>query len=150
MSTHDDTMKDCAFCAIARGEDRSVEIVCEAESWIAFFPKEPATPGHTLVIPRIHVTDLWEVEPPLGSELMAAVIRVGRAIEKALKPEGMNLITSSGRVAEQTVFHLHLHIVPRWKRDNFGRIWPIEGKKYEDTTLDAIADRIRKACDSTK
>ena len=149
MSELDVNMKDCAFCAIARGEDSSVEIVCETESWIAFFPKDPATPGHTLVIPRVHVTDLWEVESPLGSELMAAVIRVGRAIDKALKPEGMNLITSSGKVAEQTVFHLHLHIVPRWKRDNFGSIWPIKGKKYEDTTIEAVADRIRKACDST-
>ena len=146
MSKLNDNIKDCAFCAIARGEDRSVEIVCEADSWIAFFPKEPATPGHTLVIPRKHVTDLWKVKPPLGSELMAAVIKVGRAIDQALEPEGMNLITSSGKVAEQTVFHLHLHIVPRWQRDNFGKIWPPEGKKYKDTTLENIADLIRKAC----
>jgi len=146
MTKFDDNIKDCDFCAIARGEDRSVEIVCEADSWIAFFPKDPATPGHTLVIPRKHVTDLWKVEPPLGSELMDAVIRVGRAIDIALKPEGMNLITSSGKVAEQTVFHLHLHIVPRWRRDNFGKIWPIEDKKFKDTTLENIADRIREAC----
>ncbi len=149
MSELDVEIKNCAFCAIARGEDPSAEVVCEGDSWIAFFPKEPATPGHTLVIPRKHVTDLWDVEPSLGSDLMAAVVRVGRAIDKALKPEGMNLITSSGKVAEQTVFHLHLHIVPRWRRDNFGKIWPIEGKKYEDTTLEAVADRIRKACGST-
>jgi histidine triad (HIT) family protein len=76
---------------------------------------------------------------------MAAVIQVGRAIDRALKPDGMNLITSAGETAEQTVFHLHLHIVPRWKRDGFGRIWPAEGK-FEDADLENVADRIREAC----
>jgi histidine triad (HIT) family protein len=76
---------------------------------------------------------------------MAAVIRVGRAINGALTPEGMNLITSAGETAEQTVFHLHLHLVPRWHRDGFGRIWPVEGK-YEDADLEDVASRIREAC----
>lgn len=137
----------CDFCAIARGEDRSVEVVCEGESWIAFFPLDPATPGHTLVVPRAHVVDLWEVEPPLAADLIAAVVRVGRAIGASLKPEGMNLITSAGKAAEQTVFHLHLHVVPRWQRDGFGQIWPIEGK-FEDADLEDVADRIREACRS--
>jgi histidine triad (HIT) family protein len=141
----DDVAKDCEFCAIARGSDRSAEVVCEDKSWVAFFPLNPATPGHTLVIPRTHVADLWQVKPPLDSELMAAVIRVGQAIDRALKPEGMNLITSAGQTAEQTVFHLHLHVVPRWHRDGFGRIWPVEGK-YDDASLEGTADRIREAC----
>lgn len=145
MTTADFTIEDCEFCDIAHGKDRSVEIVCEGESWIAFFPLSPATPGHTLVIPRTHVADLWKVAPPLDAEIMAAVIRVGRAIDRALKPDGMNLITSAGETAEQTVFHLHLHIVPRWKRDGFGRIWPVEGK-FEDADLENVADRIREAC----
>ncbi len=76
---------------------------------------------------------------------MAAVIKVGHAIDMALAPEGMNLITSAGAAAEQTVFHLHLHVVPRWRRDDFGRIWPVEGK-YEDDQLDQVAERIRSAC----
>lgn len=135
----------CAFCAIARGEDRSVELVCEDQNWIAFFPLDPATPGHTLVIPRQHISDLWEAEPALASELINAAIRVGRAINKSLEPEGMNLITSSGTVAEQTVFHLHLHVVPRWRRDGFGDIWP-PTKKYTDSQLENVADRIRAAC----
>src|SRR5689334_8214617 len=87
---------DCPFCRIARGEDPSVEIICQAEDWVAFFPTDPATRGHTLVIPRLHVPDLWSVPPELGASLMEAVIRVGHAIENALAPDGMNLITSSG------------------------------------------------------
>ncbi len=144
MATPDLDPKNCEFCAIARGEDRSVEVVCEGTNWIAFFPLNPATPGHTLIIPRAHVVDLWQVEPQLGADLMAAAIRVGRAIDSALTPEGMNLITSAGQTAEQTVFHLHLHIVPRWHRDGFGRIWP--GGKYEDTDMQDVGSRIREAC----
>jgi histidine triad (HIT) family protein len=140
---------DCEFCAIARGDDRSVEVVCEGESWIAFFPLSPATPGHTLVVPRAHVTDLWQLDPPLATDLMVAVIRVGRAINQALMPEGMNLITSAGETAEQTVFHLHLHVVPRWHRDGFGRIWPIQGK-YEDADLEDVASRIREVCSDVR
>lgn len=135
---------DCAFCAIARGRDHSAEVVCESKDWLAFFPLNPATPGHTLVIPRKHVPDLWQVEPPLGGELITAVIRVGQAIQRALHPEGMNLITSAGQTAEQTVFHLHLHIVPRWRRDGFGRIWPVEGR-FNDATLGDVAGAIRNA-----
>ena len=96
--------EDCDFCAIARGDDRSVELVCEDTNWVAFFPLDPATPGHTLVIPRLHVEHLWRADPALASELMQAVVRVGRAIEFALQPEGMNLITSAGSAAEQTIF----------------------------------------------
>jgi histidine triad (HIT) family protein len=135
----------CPFCEIAGGLDTSVEIVCEAASWVAFFPLEPATPGHTLLIPRQHVPDYWHASEDVAAELAKASVRIGQAIQAALTPEGMNLITSAGEAAEQTVFHLHIHLVPRWHRDGFGRIWP-PGHKYEDATLEDFADRIRAAC----
>ena len=139
----------CDFCAIGRGGDPSVEVVCEGIDWVAFFPLNPATPGHTLIIPRRHVADLWQADPPLGADLMMAAIRVGHAIDSAMTPEGMNLITSAGRIAEQTVFHLHLHVVPRWHRDGFGDIWPPRGR-YEDADLGDVAERIREACADDK
>src|SRR5579863_10354455 len=129
---------DCPFCAIARGDDDSVEIVCEDDAWVAFFPLNPATPGHTLIIPRQHVSDLWQADQVLANELMVATQRVGRAIEQALAPEGLNLITSAGKTAEQSIFHLHLHVVPRWRRDGFGKIWPREDHKFEDATLENV------------
>jgi histidine triad (HIT) family protein len=138
---------ECPFCSIARGEDCQAEIICQAEHWVAFFPLEPATPGHTLVIPRLHVANLWAVDDVLQAPLMGAVIRVGRAIDTALRPEGMNLITSDGRAAEQTVGHLHLHLVPRWQRDGFGKIWP-PGQRYEDEALEDVAERVRMECSS--
>jgi histidine triad (HIT) family protein len=138
-------VEGCSFCAIARGHDRSVQVVCENEDWLAFFPLKPATVGHTLVIPRHHVTDVWELEEPLSSKLMSAVIRVGRAVQAAVQPEGMNLISSKGEAAEQTVFHLHLHVLPRWDQDLFDRIWP-EDSPYEDTDVADVAARIRSKC----
>jgi histidine triad (HIT) family protein len=145
VTTSPQFVDGCDFCSIARGRAESVEVVCEEESWLAFFPLEPATPGHTLVIPRVHVENLWEAPPALASDLMAGVIRVGRAIRQALTPEGMNLITSAGSTAEQTVFHLHIHVVPRWTRDGFGRIWPAD-RVYADPALERVADRIRDVC----
>lgn len=94
-SGNDET--DCSFCAIVRGEDNTTEVICQGETWVAFFPLNPATPGHTLVVRRAHVSDLWQVEPPLAAELMEAVLRVGHAVDASLKPEGMNLITSAVR-----------------------------------------------------
>jgi histidine triad (HIT) family protein len=97
------------------------------------------------VIPRVHVPDLWKADDELAADLMRTVIRLGRAIQSAVQPEGLNLITSAGPAAEQTVFHLHLHIVPRWRRDGFGPLWPV-GRAFEDVELADAVSRIRAAC----
>ena len=73
------------------------------------------------------------------------VLRVGRAIQEALTPEGMNLISSAGEAASQTVFHLHLHVVPRWHGDHIGNIWP-PSEPWSETVKDDVADAIRRAC----
>lgn len=117
-------MSECDFCRIVRGDDATPLRVAEGDDWIAFFPDTPATPGHTLIVPRLHVESIWEAPAPLAAALMIATIKVGRAIREALNPEGLNLIHSAGSVAEQTVFHLHLHVVPRWRNDELGSIWP--------------------------
>jgi len=137
----------CPFCAIAHGDDRTVEVICEGKRWVAFFPLQPATPGHTLVIPRLHVSDFWEASEDLASDLAVAVQRVGNAVRTAVSPEGLNLITSAGVAAEQSVFHLHLHVVPRWTKDGFGDIWPIEGRTYSPDGLENVAEAIRAACE---
>jgi histidine triad (HIT) family protein len=134
----------CAFCAIATGANTAVEVVCSNPDWVAFFPEAPATPGHTLVIPRKHVRDLWAADAALGAELFRAVQQVGNALWQAVEPEGMNLITSAGKAAEQTVFHLHLHLVPRWDHDRL-HIWPPKEPMARDLRKD-LAAAIRDAC----
>ena len=136
--------EDCTFCRIGRGEHPSIETIAEGTNWIAFFPLEPAVPGHTLVIPRAHHADLWAVPVALAAELVEAVIEVGHAIDTALTPEGMNLITSAGSAAEQSVFHVHLHVVPRWNDDGFGRIWPPD-QHHPVAEVRDVAERLRRA-----
>lgn len=136
---------DCAFCKIATGGDGDVEILCAGATWVAFFPRNPATPGHTLVIPREHVTDLWALKEGLGGELINAVVRVGHAIQAAATPAGLNLISSAGEVAEQTVFHLHLHVVPRYAGDGLDPIWPAK-RETPPRETEELARRIRQEC----
>jgi histidine triad (HIT) family protein len=135
---------DCAFCRIARGEDSSAQVVAQGKRWIAFFPVKPATVGHTLVIPRRHVPDLWSADSALAADLMWAVVEVGRALQVAIEPEGMNLISSAGPAAEQTVFHLHLHVVPRWHDDQIDPIWPPRSSRLR-TIPAGMADKVRSA-----
>lgn len=135
----------CDFCKILMGTEEA-QVVCETESALAFFPLEPAALGHTLVIPKQHVPDLWSADDTIATLVTQAAVRVGRAIKDALEPDGMNLISSAGAAASQTVFHLHLHVVPRWNRDHIGPIWP-PSQPWSETVKHDIADRVRRACD---
>jgi histidine triad (HIT) family protein len=136
---------DCEFCRIAHGADPDAYVVCEDSNWVAFLPLEPATPGHTLIVPRQHVHDFWSTTSAMRHELVDAAVQVGGAIAAALDPDGMNLITSAGGAAEQTVGHLHLHVVPRWTNDDFGEIWPPRQVMSDEVKTDLTA-RIRAAC----
>jgi histidine triad (HIT) family protein len=122
-------------------------VVGEGESWMAFFPLAPATEGHTLVVPRVHVADLWHADEETAKGLATACLEIGRALESVLTPEGMNLITSAGEVAEQTVFHLHFHVVPRWRDDKIGPIWPPSSDDPERAS-EELADEVRRALGS--
>jgi histidine triad (HIT) family protein len=132
-------------------DDESVEVVCSGDAWVAFIPDNPATPGHVLVIPRIHRPDLWSLDDTTAAALMSATIRVGNAISRAVMPtpEGMNLISSAGSAAEQSVFHVHLHVVPRWSSDRIGQIWPPKRPMSERLEAD-LASRIRYECNLTE
>lgn len=138
----DATNSSCQFCEIVAGR-LPAEVVASGQEWLAFLPLAPATRGHTLVVPRIHVADLWEVSGPVAETLMNACIGLGRAIRSAVKPDGMNLITSAGAAAEQSVFHLHLHLVPRWQDDRIGPLWPSEADETA-AWIQETAARIRK------
>jgi histidine triad (HIT) family protein len=104
---------ECVFCRIVRGEFPA-EVVREWDDCLAFVPLNPVTPGHVLVIPKRHAADFAE-----DPELTAAVMR--RAAELASPP--CNLITSAGAEATQTVFHLHVHVIPRRGGDGLALPW---------------------------
>ncbi len=139
-----DDQRDCPFCRIVDGSDPDAQVVGEGEGWVAFFPLHPATRGHTLVVPRVHISDFWQADQATAADLAAACVEVGQALEAVLAPEGMNLITSAGDVAEQTVFHLHFHVVPRWRDDDIDPIWPSSSDDSERAS-EALAEAVRRA-----
>ena len=137
------THEDCPFCEIVQREDPDAREVYRNEHVVAFFPMEPATLGHTLVVPRKHISDVWDLDENTATHLARAVVRISHAMRTAVEPEGLNIIQSNGEVATQTVFHLHVHIVPRWSGDAIGRIWPPE-TSYSDSEKDNAWEKLRK------
>ena len=103
-------MQGCAFCRIVNRETPA-EVVYETKSTLAFFPLEPATRGHTMVIPKRHIETFLDAEEADVPELGSTVLTVGRALRAVLAPEGMNMISSAGVAASQSVMHLHVHLV---------------------------------------
>jgi histidine triad (HIT) family protein len=120
---------DCIFCKIVAGEIPSW-IVDEDERTIAFMDIAPATRGHALVIPRAHSSDLLSVPPEDLSAVAITAQRLARSAKERLGAEGINLLNSCGSSAWQTVFHFHVHVIPRYKDDPLKLPWvPVEGDK---------------------
>ena len=132
----------CIFCAIARGAAPAV-VVDEDPETMAFMDVAPLAPGHVLVIPRRHVGPLWELDDRTAAAIMRAIVRVADAINRALRPEGMNLFHSTGAAAGQSVFHLHVHVVPRNRGDAFRP--PMARAREEEPRLAETASLIRSA-----
>lgn len=135
------TAISCPFCAIIMGEGWAREIYRDDHT-AAFFPLRPATFGHTLVVPRRHIPDIWELPEADAARLSRAVLRVAAALRAAVAPAGLNIIQSSGAAATQTVPHLHVHLVPRWAADAMGPIWPARPPSYPPQALDNLRDKL--------
>jgi histidine triad (HIT) family protein len=122
---------DCLFCRIVAGEIPAT-VVDEDERTIAFMDINPATRGHALVIPREHSPDLFGVEPEDAQAVALAAQRLARRARERLGAEGVNLLNSNGPAAWQTVFHYHVHVIPRYADDPLRLPWvPSEGDARE-------------------
>ena len=113
---------DCIFCKIAAGE-LPATIVDEDERTIAFMDIAPATRGHALVIPRAHATDLREIPAEDLAACASTAQRLARRMRERLGADGVNLLNSCGAAAWQTVFHFHLHVIPRYHDDPLRLPW---------------------------
>lgn len=136
---------DCPFCAIVRRDDTDVREVYRDEHVVAFFPTEPAAIGHTLIVPREHVPDIWSLNEDAAGEIARATLRLARAVRDAVEPEGLNIIQSNGEAATQTVFHFHVHVVPRWEGDAMRLIWP-STTDFTEEVKDHVLAKVRAAC----
>lgn len=135
--------ESCAFCAIASGES-ATDTIFSNDHVAAFVPLSPAIPGHLLVVPKEHFADIWELDAAAARHLMDGVLYLAHAMRRGLRPDGLNVINSAGHAASQSVFHVHVHLVPRWTDDDFGDIWP-RRPRYEDEEVRQATDRIKSA-----
>lgn len=113
---------DCIFCKILAGE-LPAQIVDEDEHTIAFMDIAPATRGHALVIPRVHSTDLLSIEAEDLSAVATAAQRLAARAKERLGADGVNLLNSCGASAWQSVFHFHMHVIPRYEDDPLRLPW---------------------------
>ncbi len=134
-----DAVKFCIFCRIANGAEPSWKVY-EDEHAYAFLDRGAATVGHTLVIPRNHAVDLFEVTREDAGRLMESVREVARLLDARLKPDGMTLFQANKTAGWQDVLHMHMHVVPRYDNDRLVRPW--EGGTPTDEELDNVLARI--------
>jgi histidine triad (HIT) family protein len=135
-------MSDCIFCRIVAGELPAAK-VHEDEHTVAFMDIGAVNPGHVLVASRAHVENVFGLDDAQAAAVMRTVARVSRAVRDAFAPAGVNLFQANGRVAEQTVFHFHVHVLPRHEGDGMKLAWPVKNPPREE--LAANAERLRAA-----
>ena len=135
-------MSVCLFCQIARG-DRPAHTIFEEEETVAFLDIFPCTPGHALVIPRQHYPTLDEMPAEEAGRLFQVAAVVAGKVQAAMGAAGFNLGVNSGKAAGQEVFHVHIHIIPRYPNDGGGSMKSV-ARMRGDKDLEQIATKIRQ------
>ncbi|EFR30904.1 HIT family protein [Eremococcus coleocola] len=132
-------MTDCIFCKIIEGQIPSAKVY-EDDKVYAFLDITQATPGHTLVIPKEHVSDIFQYDAQLAGEVFSRIPKIAKAIMGAYpQAKGMNLINNNGQVAYQSVFHSHFHLIPRYSSDD-----PGFAIKFEDHSADFPSEKLQE------
>lgn len=139
-------MAECIFCRILAGE-APASFVYRDEVCSAFMDIQPVNLGHLLVIPNVHGTHLADIDGETAAHLMRVGHRLAAALRASgLRCEGVNLMLADGRAAMQSVFHVHLHVIPRFEGDGFGlRFGPHYFELPERPALDTAAEKVREA-----
>jgi histidine triad (HIT) family protein len=131
---------DCLFCGIVEGVVPSRTLDSDDRT-ISFLDINPATPGHALVVPRAHSADLMEIDPEDLAATSLAAQRLAKRMEEVLEPDGFNILNACRPAAWQTVFHFHIHVIPRYEDDPLKLPWIPRGA--DEDQLEEIANRLR-------
>jgi histidine triad (HIT) family protein len=136
-------MSDCIFCKIINGEIPSAKVY-EDEHVYAFLDISQVTKGHTLVIPKKHSANIFETDTEVAKEFFARIPKIANGIKDAYQPKGLNMLQNNGEFAYQSVFHLHIHLIPRYdENDGFGLKWTTHNDEYDlQTVAGEIANNI--------
>ena len=133
--------EDCIFCKIAKGEIHSATVY-EDSHFTVILDVNPATKGHCLIIPKEHFDNIYDLDGETAGKLFALATCIARAMRDALKCDGLNLVQNNGEIAGQTVFHFHMHLIPRYKGDEVGLTW--KAGELSDEVRDEILKKIKE------
>ena len=128
---YSDAMSECIFCKIVEGSIPSYKVF-ENENCYAFLDIFPANRGHTLVIPKNHVKDIHEADAKTYSDVAATAKHVADLLQRKLGSDGTTVFQMSREAGWQTVFHLHMHVIPRWNNDGLHKPWDIAPAQESD------------------
>lgn len=131
--------QNCLFCNVAGGNMESSTIFENSEFRVVLDPF-PASKGHTLIIPKEHIENIYELDTESASRLFALATHVAKVLKNIYNCDGLNIIQNNGEAGGQTVFHFHLHLVPRYKDDNVTIKW--ETLQVDRRELDEMAQQI--------
>ena len=115
-------MENCIFCKIANGEIPAATLY-EDENFRVILDLGPASKGHALILPKSHAANIYELSDEMAAKAMILAKKMATAMTAALKCDGFNIVQNNGECAGQTVFHFHMHLIPRYKGDQVGITW---------------------------
>ena len=133
---------DCIFCKIAAGEIPSRKIY-EDNDLIAIMDLSPTAKGHSLIIPKEHYTNIYDIDEEIAGKVMKTAKKLATKMTVALNCDGFNLLQNNGETAGQTMFHFHMHLIPRYK-DADNNMLKFTSVSFSDEEMDAIRDQIIK------
>ena len=116
-------MENCIFCKIANGEIPAATLY-EDENFRVILDLGPASKGHALILPKSHAANIYELSDEMAAKAMILAKKMATAMTAALKCDGFNIVQNNGECAGQTVFHFHMHLIPRYEGDQVGITWP--------------------------
>ena len=135
-------MSDCIFCKIANGEIPSATLY-EDEDFRVILDLGPATKGHALILPKAHYADLTEIPEELAGKATGVAKKIVTAMKAALPCDGYNVVQNNGTAAGQTVFHYHVHLIPRYENDHAGVAW--KPGELTDEVRDEVLAKAKQA-----
>lgn len=133
-------MENCIFCKIANGEIPSADVY-EDEDFRVILDLGPASKGHALILPKTHAANLFELPDELAEKAIIVAKKVGGKLVEALGCDGLNVVQNNGEAAGQTVFHFHMHLIPRNNGDQVGVTW--NPGKLSDEDKEEILAKVR-------
>jgi histidine triad (HIT) family protein len=133
-------MADCVFCKIM-AKQIPASVVHEDEHTLAFMDLGQVNPGHVLVAVKAHAENVYALDDIQAAAVFRSVARVARAIRSTFSPEGLSVYQANGKPAGQTVFHFHIHLVPRHENDGMNLTWPVKNPAREQ--LEEYAAKLR-------